>query len=254
MYLSEKFEIKIRKGDQPVIVPRIFLDRAVVLSTGDRQGYADEKSKCVGSTENWLDFEDCDEIGFDRETNMFSYMKFNYPEETRNPLTLDRLDSIESISGSLDFVSIEKEHCLRPLKYRFYDADRDTLFCFRDGFLESEERFELKLTPEISFYFDNQLFSGWSLKNPELYLSDIRWEFTNQAKDQKLKEVFAEWMEITSATNVELMDQEQDPQLFERLKLLCEQVKNETSEAFHILKYHINDLMEIFYRDWDQKK
>ncbi|WP_341902095.1 hypothetical protein [Fluviicola taffensis] len=252
VFLNEKIIVEIIEEIQLPNFPRLFLDtRRVAISNGNRFGFSEEKSKSIGSMEAWLEFEDCDEIGFDKETNMLRFVFFKYPEKTRS-LTLKKLLDIKSIKASFKILPYEGEFILLPFTYRHYDSELGKLFSFSEDFLVSDNIIEIEISPDFSFYFQDEKYSGWSIKNPEIYLSDINWDFVEEPSDLTLKKNFQEIMDLTTEDNIELMEEE-DNGLLLRLNSLYESSSKSNSKSSKILSTWILDLADVFYDNEKRK-
>ncbi len=252
LFFNDNIIVEVIEEVQLSNFPRLFLDtRRITISNGNRFDFSEEKSKSVGSMEAWLEFEDCDEIGFDKETNMLRFIFFKYPEKTRS-LKLETLLTIKSIKASFKILPYEGEFILIPFAYRHYNPELGRLFSFSDNFLESDDVIEIEISPDFFLYFQDKKYSGWSIKNPESYLSDINWDFIEEANNPILKKNFQEIMDLTTEDNIELME-DRDNELLLRLGSLYDSSSKNNSEGSQILSAWVLDLADVFYDNEERK-
>ncbi|MGV3613143.1 MAG: hypothetical protein ACO1N0_19435 [Fluviicola sp.] len=250
LFLNKTITIETIEGVQLSNQPRLFLDtRRLGISNGDRFGFSEEKSRSIGSMESWLEFDDCDEIGFDKDTKMLRFVFFRYSEKDMS-LDFEALSKITSIKASIKILPYKDEFVLIPFTNRNYNSELGKLFSFPDDFSISDDLLEIEISPDFSLYFQDKMYCAWSIKNPEKYLSDINWEFINEPINPTLKENFQEIMDLTSENNIELME-EQDNRLLLRLIALYESsildYSQNSSKGSKILSQRVLDLAAIFY-------
>ena len=199
--------------------------------------------------EAWLDFDDCDEIGFDKENQMLRFTAFKYPEKVQL-LSKEILEITQSIKGTLKLFSYEETFILRPFPYRYYDPAHKKLICFSDEFIVTGDLVEVEVSPDFFMYFRNREYAGWAVGHPERYLSDINWDFLGESADWAQECHFRELMELITEDTIERMEEREEDMLLQ-LKLFYTKVSGDYhatgSTGSRILAEWILRLEEVFY-------
>lgn len=214
-----------------------------------------EKTKWFG-IDSWL-YQEGDSWLFDPQNKMLKYVCFVMPEKNLVPPNIDFVFSSIGTEGMLTLSDDPTEFELESMTYRFYSFKHSALVCFNDNFLSSSDSFnEVVFAENISMIFTKHGYSGWKLKNPELYILD---KLSSELPDRNdtsefIKKCFSKALEIIEIDNIDRIDGGKNETPLKEMSHLYETIKTSDCADNKILAVIANWLFDVADRFYPEDK
>lgn len=206
----------------------------------------------IGSKEDWLPLVSVDTFGFNKQNGELEILFLYYPE-LNLPLSSP---SSKIIHQKIGLPQIEQQVSnfpnINPFPYRYFNEVTNILFCYNDLYTQQIELEEIKISKDTSLYFSQGKYCAWSLRNPELYLSDSINQFPTHESSSFLKEMFKRSLDLISTNNIKLMEEKNITVYNEVCTLHNTIVKNKEhnkNQGLSILKSWLFEIIDKFYDD-----
>ncbi|MGL4597457.1 MAG: hypothetical protein ACRCYO_08020 [Bacteroidia bacterium] len=236
--------------------PRLFVDdiKLIFTSAKSNQEWQLEHSSAIGSNFDWLNLNGTDSFCFNSETRLLQSLMFSYSENNAEPWSHDDdILSAEKIIG-IPKLSDDTAHFeISPFLYRHYNIEKNLFICFNDLLDKQKKLTELKISNDISLYFQDNFYWAWGLHNPEQFLSDSFSSAPINSTSIFIKYCLKESLDLITIENVTKMDNKNSFILFQIQQLCQKMVHHEDFlkyKSLSILYNWLLSLIDKFYPDY----
>jgi hypothetical protein len=220
LHLAEDATITLEEGEQ--FKPHLVLNNLrVILSVSNLyKELNEEELTVIGSTQDWLCINPADTIGFDPDTRLLKLIMLRYPESNKVPGNLNVIRAAEKIVGLPKLVSCPVGFQVMRLPYRYYNMEENVLLCFNDECSLAEKLTEVFVSKDLSFFFNNNLYCGWGLYNPEIFMAMDLGPKKDYPSDSFHKQSFKEVFDLMADETLDLIVEEQNESYLQQIAIL----------------------------------
>lgn len=252
--LQDNLTILINTEKQLSGKPRLLISDLKLLITTDSSvsELYNHLNLLVGSKEDWLPVEPIDTFGFNKQNGELEMLFLYYPELN---LPISSLSS-KIIHKKIGLPQIEHPVSnfpnIKPFPYRYFNEAKNILICYNDIYSQQFELEEIYISKDTSLIFSKGTYCAWSLRNPELYLSDSINLFPTHESSSFLKEMFKRSFDLISTNNIKLMEEKNIfayNQVYTLHNTIVKNKEYNNNQGLNILKNCLFNIIDKFYDD-----